>query len=80
MKGILEFNLDDQEDEVAYMRCVKARNLAIALWDIDQYLRASIKHAPDSMPVEVFNNFQDVRRELGHIMDHHSIDLDELLK
>jgi hypothetical protein len=80
MKGTLEFNLDDQEDEVAYMRCVKAKNLAIALWDIDQYLRTSIKHAPDSMSKEVYDALQETRDELYRIMSHHSIDLDELLK
>ena len=80
MKGTLEFNLDDQEDEVAYMRCVKAKNLAVALWDMDQYLRTSIKHAPDSMSDEVYKNLQEVRSNLAHIMSKHSIDLDELLK
>ena len=80
MKGILEFNLDDQEDEVAYMRCVKARNLAIALWDIDHYLRSKTKHAPDYMSPEVYNTLLETRDELRRIMSHHSIDLDELLK
>jgi len=80
MRGTLEFNLNDPEDEVAYMRCVKARNLAVALWDIDQYLRTSIKYAPDSMLKEVYLNFHNTRDELHKIMSHHSIDLDELLK
>jgi hypothetical protein len=80
MKGILEFNLDDQEDEVAYMRCVKAKNLAIALWDMDHYLRGKTKHAPDSMSPEVYDALLETRDELHKIMSHHSIDLDELLK
>lgn len=79
MKGILEFNLDDSSEREAHLRAVKSTSLALVIWDIDQYLRLSAKHAPDSMPVEVFNNFQDVRRELSNIMSHHNIDLDELI-
>ena len=80
MKGTLEFNLDDPEDEVAYMRCVKSTKLAIALWDMDQYLRSQIKHAPDSILPEVFTCLVDTRDKLHEIMSDNSIDLDELLK
>ena len=34
MKAVLEFNLDEFEDESAQMRCVKAKDLALALWDV----------------------------------------------
>jgi hypothetical protein len=80
MKGILEFNLEDSADEVAYIRAVKSTKLAISLWDIDQYLRGQIKHAPDSMPKEVYDALQETRDKLHEIMSDHSIDLDELLK
>lgn len=79
MKGTLEFNLDDSVDMEAYLRAVKSTNLAIALWDMDQYLRGEIKHAPDSMPVEVFNKLQDVRGKLRDIMSDNNINLDELM-
>ena len=34
MKGVLEFNLDDFDDEIAYQRCIKAKNMALAIWEI----------------------------------------------
>jgi len=80
MKGTLEFNLDEPEDEIAYMRCVKAKDMALALWDVDQYLRGEIKYAPDSMSDEVYKKLQEVRNNLSHIMSKYSIDLDELIK
>ena len=80
MKGILEFNLDDSVDEAAYMRAVKSTKLAIALWDIDQYLRSQTKYAPDSMPPEAYDALLGARDKLHEIMSDHSIDLDELLK
>ena len=36
MKATLEFNLDDVEDRMAHYRCVKALDMALALWQIKQ--------------------------------------------
>ena len=79
MKGILEFNLDDSADMEAYMRAVKSTKLAIALWDMDQYLRGKIKHAPDSMSEEEYKALQETRDKLREIMSDNNIDLDELM-
>jgi len=79
-KAILEFNLDELEDESAHMRCVKAKDMALALWDMDQHLRAQTKYAPDSMPGEVYDALQETRDKLHEIMNSYNIDLDELLK
>ena len=80
MKATLEFNLDEFEDESAHMRCVKAKDLSLALWDMDQHLRAKTKYAPDSMPEEVYDALQETRDKLHEIMSEYNIDLDELLK
>ena len=80
MQAQLIFDLDDQDDQVAHLRAVKALDLAMALWDMDQYLRVSTKHAPDSMSSEVYDALQETRDELYRIMSHHSISLDELIK
>ena len=79
MKGILEFNLDESADMEAYLRAVKSTKLAIALWDMDQYLRAKTKYAPDSMPPEVYESLLETRDKLHEIMSSYSIDLDELM-
>lgn len=80
MKGILEFNLEDSADMEAYLRAVKSTKLAVALWDMDQYLRSQTKYAPDSMPPEAYDALLGARDKLHEIMSDHSIDLDELLK
>jgi hypothetical protein len=79
MKATLEFNLDDNDDKMAHLRCVKATDMALALWDMDEYLRGEIKHAPDSISMEVFNSLQNVRNKLSHIMSNRNIDLNELI-
>jgi len=48
-KGILEFDLNEQDEVMAHKRCVKSLDLALVLWDMDAYLRAETKYAQDSM-------------------------------
>ena len=79
-KAILEFDLNEQDDIVAHKRAVKALDLCLALWDVDQYLRAQTKYAPDSMPEDVFIALSKAREEFYDIMNEHSVSLDELLK
>lgn len=80
MKAILEFDLNEPDDVVAHKRAVKALDLCLALWDVDQYLRAQTKYAPDSMHEDVFIALSKAREEFYDIMNEHSVSLDELLK
>ena len=34
MKAILEFDLDNQEDEIAHKRCIASLDMAIAIWNV----------------------------------------------
>ena len=76
-KATLEFNLDEHEDQVAHLRAVKALDMALALWDMDQYLRGLIKHG--DLDHTVYDALQAARDKLYEIKSKHSIDLDELL-
>jgi hypothetical protein len=75
----LEYNLDELDDQMAHLRAIKSLDLALALWDMDGYLRAQTKYAPDSMPPEAYDALLGVRDKLYEIMSKHSIDLDELI-
>lgn len=80
MKAILEFNLDEGDDKGAHLRAIKSLDMAIALWDMEEYLRRQTKYASDLMPIEVYKNLEEVRDKFREIMSERSIDLDELLK
>jgi len=80
MKAILEFDLNEPDDVTAHKRAVKALDLCIVLWDIDQYLRSQTKYAPDDMPEEVYNALDKAREKFYEIMNEHNVSLDELLK
>ena len=74
MKATLEFDLDEGQDKTAHLRCVKAVNMAIALWDMDQYLRGLIKYG------ELDDAVQNVPGQ-GIFIDHGDkclVDLEEV--
>lgn len=77
MKATLEFDLDEGQDRMAHLRCVKALNMAISLWDMDQYLRGLIKYG--ELDDAIHKTLEETRNKLREIMSENSIDLDELM-
>jgi hypothetical protein len=79
MKAKLIFDLEDRFDEEAHLRAVKSLDLAMVIYDMDQYLRSQTKYAPDSMSSEVYDALEAARDKLHEIMSERSIDLDKLV-
>jgi hypothetical protein len=80
MKAILEFNLDEHEDNMAHLRCVKSLDMMLVLWEMDQHLRAITKYAPDTMSQEVYDELVNVRKKLKEIMDDRGITFDNFIE
>ena len=78
VKAILEFDLNEVEDVTAHKRAVKAIDMAMALWDMDQYLRQQLKYN-DKITGEVYDALDKAREQLREFMNQHNVDLDELL-
>ena len=78
MEAILKFNLDEPDDVVAHMRAVKALDMMLALWDIDQYLRAQTKYN-ESLTGEASDALYQAREKLRDAMLERGISFDELL-
>ena len=76
MKAILEFDLTDVDDVTQHGRALKALDLALALFEIDQELRNIIKYGREGYDVETA---EQIRTTLRKIQDDHLIDLDDLL-
>jgi hypothetical protein len=68
-KAILEFDLNDRDDQAAHLRAVTALDLAIALFDIDNLLRAHEKYGAEPLD----------RDKFYEVMGKYNIDLDEIL-
>ena len=73
MKAILEFDLNEPDDIIAHKRCVKALDLTLALWDIDQYLRSESKYKDNEMA-------QEIREKMSEIMGEYGLTFDNLIQ
>lgn len=80
MKAVLEFNLDDPEDKMSHLRCVKATEMMITLWQMDQHLRSITKYASDSMSQETYDELVKVREMLREIMGDNGITFEGLIE
>ncbi len=74
MKAILEFNLPDDQDE--YELANKGAKMYSVLWELDQSLRAKTKYAPDDLPEDKYDAYQEIREELRELMSESGVSFD----
>ena len=75
MKANLEFNLP--EDTREFRLAVNAERMYMVLWEMDQWLRSNIKHAPDSMSEDTYKTFEKCRETLNELMSNENISFDD---
>jgi len=73
MKAILEFNLDEPEDRMAHLRCVKSTDMAIVLFEIIYNFRKEIENIDTDEKLDLFYD------KLNAIMEEQGINIDELI-
>jgi hypothetical protein len=74
MKAILEFNLPDDNQE--FLLATKGLDFWSVLWELDQDLRAKTKYAPDNLPQDKYDAYQEVRDKLYELMSESNITFD----
>lgn len=72
MKAILEFDLEDHDQKMAHLRCVKALNMAICLWELDQELRNIDKY---DKPYDI----ESLREKFWDCLGDNNVNLEELI-
>jgi hypothetical protein len=74
MKAILEFNLpDDKED---FELASNAMKFWSVIYQLDQDLRSKTKYAPDDLPQDKYDAYEEVRELLHEFMRNENISLD----
>jgi len=75
MKAILEFNLP--EDQPDFDLAVNGAKAQVALWEMDQWLRAQYKYMSDAEYSEdKYETFEKCRERLREIMFEHGLNFD----
>ena len=73
MKAILKFDLSIPEDQQDFDRVTKALNMAVAIWEYDQYLRGEYKHGENE-------HAYAFRKKFREFLTDNDLDIDRLLQ
>ena len=79
MKAILEFDLNDFEndDRSQFQDAVDGPKWKMAMWDLDQWLRAQYKYMPDAEYNEAaYEAYEKSREQLYQILNEAGLKLD----
>ena len=81
MKAILEFDLENHEDRMSHLRCIKSSDMSSVIWEITHNLRKSIDRRFESQPQsgrDEFDGVEEVFMEIYKLLDKYNINIDEL--
>jgi hypothetical protein len=73
MKATLEFNLPD--DQEYFTLANNGLNFWRVLYDLDQELRAKTKYAPDDLPQDKYDSYNEIRDRLHELMSENNVNL-----
>ena len=76
MKAKLIFKLPEEQQE--FDRASKATDLALCIWDIEQYYRKLFRHGLDADPTLDYKTADTLYNGIRDILDKYKIDTDDL--
>ena len=76
MKAVLQFNLDNYDDAVEHLLCIKASDMALALWEFSQALSRICDESEDGKHIDEAL----VRKAFFDILEEKDISLDKLVR
>jgi hypothetical protein len=80
MKATLTFDLNDSDDTIAHLRCVKSLDMALTLWHLHYDLRKQIERKIDQDSTIHLYDLGEYFLELVHDkFNEHGINVDELI-
>jgi hypothetical protein len=75
MRATLSFNLNDYDDIQAHIRCIKATELALALWELKAVINCAIDESEDGKYV----NGDYLVERMNDIFEKFGINFNELI-
>ena len=74
MKAIIEFELPEDRDE--YDMANNASKMYMALWDIKQLFRSTLKYNPTGLSTEQLEQWETMRGEFFEILENNDLKID----
>jgi hypothetical protein len=75
----LNFDLNDPDDNMAFMRCAKSTDMALALWEFAYNTKKSLQRDLDESDDKSYELIDKVYERFWEIMTDKGIRLDDLI-
>jgi len=79
MKAILEFNLDEFDDEIAHNRCVKALDMALILWELQYNTKRDIEREFETNKCDRYEALDLIFKRFYDLLEEHNVNPDKLI-
>ena len=80
MKAILEFDLNDPDDRMEHLRCVKATDMALVLWEITYNQKKGAERMIDAGALKTSDEVIDyIFAQIADDMYNRGIIIDDLI-
>lgn len=78
-KANLTFDLDDRDDRIEFERMMKARDMAMVLWEIDMNGYRKFTKYNDRQEGAYQEGIEEVFEYFRALLSHHDIDIEQLI-
>lgn len=82
MKAKIIFNLNDVEDKQNHLRCLKATDMSLLIWDFVHNSRKSIEWGFENNSlgnVDCFDGIEACFKRFEELLEQYNINVDELI-
>lgn len=77
MEAILKFNLEDVDDKMSHLRCIKSSDMALVLWEFVRNSRKSLENNYKEGQ-DFYDGIDETYKRLFELFEDYHIDIDEL--
>ena len=77
MKAILEFDLDNPDEKIQHLRCIKAEDMIYVLFKIQRNLRKQM--TTENTPDEYLEGVVDTINHINELLEDEGIYIDDLI-
>lgn len=78
-KAILEYDLNDPDDQMAHLRAVKSLDMALVLWEMAYNVKKRIQSQAETENLDAYDAVDRVFEKLWEELNEHGIKLDDLI-
>jgi hypothetical protein len=78
MQAKLIFDLDNPDDRMAHLRCVKSLDMALVIWEFIRNSRKKLEDREYSKDSDVFDGIEATYEEFYNLLEEHGINIDKL--